>query len=96
MDTPAALAARRGARWVGAALAALSGDAAAERGLPAALRLAAAFYAGSLSSSEPQLVPRRRLEQLMSSSLRYHLSMVFAEEEVRTLTLPLTLTLTLT
>ena len=64
--------------------------------MPAALRLAAAFYAGSLSATEPQLVPRRRLEQLLSSSLRYHLSMVFAEEEVRTLTLPLTLTLTLT
>ena len=26
-------------------------------------------------------MPRRRLEQLLSSSLRYHLSMVFAEEE---------------
>ena len=60
--------------------------------MPAALRLAAAFYAGSLSTGA--LVPRKRLAELLSSSLRYHLSMVFAEEEV-TLTLTLTLTLPL-
>ena len=77
----AAAAARRFARCVGGALAAL---AEAGAGLPEAMRAAARFYAAELRESvgvrrEPVLA--RRLEELLSSSLRYHLSMVFAEEE---------------
>ena len=80
-DTPAAVAARRYARCVGGALAAM---AEAGVGLPEALRAAARFYAAELSEGvgvrrEPVLA--ERFQELLSSSLRYHLSMVFAEEE---------------